>query len=170
VKGSVVAEVYPFHEAARSDDNGHNFFWQVYGEEENPTSFDQCPLEVLMELTPAATPEAYKWRRECARNFPPHVFPLLYKRLQLVFPAEGENWRLRSSVERSSFIAEAGLEGVIEEAGERLISHLREVHQSMKGRNICHITLIPSKRDGTRVGNITTSQLVSHIAHYSSSA
>ena len=123
VKGQVVAEIYPFHEAAESNDDAHNFFWQVIGEEQNPTYFDACPLEILMALTPAATPEAYKWRRECARNYPPHVFPQLHEHLQLVFPREGARWRLKANVERfPHFIAEKGMAGVIDEVGEDLIS------------------------------------------------
>lgn len=123
VTGQVVAEIYPFHEAAERNDNAHNFFWQVIGEEDNPTYFEACPLEVLMALTPAATPEAYMWRRECARNYPPHVFPLLHKRQQLVFPREGERWRLKANVERfPHFSAEAGRTGIIDEAGRDLIS------------------------------------------------
>jgi hypothetical protein len=92
VDGHVIAEIYPFHEAAESNDDGHNFFWQVRFEEDNPTFFDACPLEILMLLTPAATPEAYMWRRVGARTYPPHVFPLLHERLQLVYPREGTRW------------------------------------------------------------------------------
>jgi hypothetical protein len=109
VNGRVVAEIYPFHEAVESNDDTHNLFWQSRSEDDNPTLFDACPIEVLMQLTPAGNPEAYRWRRECARNYPPHVYPLPHEHLQLVFPREGTRWRLRTSVERyPHFIAEPG--------------------------------------------------------------
>lgn len=100
----VMAAIYPFQEATNleEDSDHHNFFWQVRIEgDESSFSCVSCPLEVLMALTPTDDPDAYRWRRECARDFPAHVFPELHRRLQLVFPAEGERWCLRHAIKIS---------------------------------------------------------------------
>jgi hypothetical protein len=52
VNGRIVAEIYPFHEAAKSNDDTHNFFWQALSEEDNPTFFDASRSRQRMERSP----------------------------------------------------------------------------------------------------------------------